>query len=64
MQLNLQAVQAGLTSVWEVTLYPNRGNPNPPMWVTVFGRNSQDAANAALQQNPGFSVGPIRRVSG
>ena len=64
MQLQLQAVQAGLTSLWEVTLYPVRGNPNPPQWVVMPGRNSQDATNAALGKNPGFVAGPVRRVSG
>jgi hypothetical protein len=62
MQLQLQAVQAGLTSLWEVTLYPVRGNPNPPQWVVMPGRNSQDATNAALEKNPGFVAGPVRRV--
>ena len=63
LQLGLQAVEAGVTSVWEVTLYPNRGNPSPPQWVTVFARDSRAAAQQAVDQNPGFSVGPIRRVS-
>ncbi len=64
MQLKLQAVQAGLTSLWEVTLYPARGNVSSPLWVVMPGRNSQDATNAALKQNPGFVAGPVRRVSG
>ncbi|MGE3244564.1 MAG: SHD1 domain-containing protein [Pirellulales bacterium] len=59
-QLLLQAVQAGITSVWEVMLYPPRGMPQS---VVVYGRNSRDAANAALRQFPGARVGPIRRVS-
>lgn len=29
MDLNMQAIQAGLTSAWEVTLYPVPGNPHP-----------------------------------
>lgn len=63
MQLNMQAVQAGLTSLWEVTLYPNQGNMHPPMWVVYPGRNSEQAALAAMQQHPGFTIGSIRRVS-
>lgn len=59
-QLLLQAVQAGITSVWEVMLDPPRGMPQS---VVVYGRNSRDAANAALRQFPGATVGPIRRVS-
>jgi hypothetical protein len=64
MQLNLQAVQAGLTSLWEVTLYPGRGNAGPPLWVVVPGRNSQQAIAAALSQNAGYVAGPVRRVAG
>jgi hypothetical protein len=64
MQLNLQAVQAGLTSLWEVTLYPGRGNAGPPLWVVMPGRNSQQAIAGALSQNPGYVAGPVRRVAG
>jgi hypothetical protein len=63
MQLNLQAVQAGLTSLWEVTLYPTRPNMGPPLWVVMPGRNSGVAAEQAMAANPGYAVGPIRRVS-
>jgi hypothetical protein len=64
MQLKLQAVQAGVTSLWEVTLYPAAGHGGPPQWVVMAGRNSRDATAAALQQNPGFVAGPVRRVGG
>jgi hypothetical protein len=64
MQLKLQAVQAGVTSLWEVTLYPAAGQGGPPQWVVMPGRNSRDATTAALQQNPGFMAGPVRRVGG
>jgi hypothetical protein len=63
MNLNMQAIQAGLTSAWEVTLYPAAGNPNPPRWVVTLGRNSEIATQIALQENPGFFPGPVRRVS-
>ena len=63
MDLNLQAIRAGLTSAWEVTLYPAPGNPLPPRWVLMPGRNSAQATAAALQGNPGFVAGPVRRVS-
>jgi hypothetical protein len=63
MNLNMQAIQAGLTSAWEVTLYPRPGNMMPPRWVVVNGRNSAQAIQNALQQNPGFVAGPVRRVS-
>jgi hypothetical protein len=64
MQLKLQAVQAGVTSLWEVTLFPAAGQNGRPQWVVVPGRDSRQATAAALQQNPGFVAGPVRRVSG
>jgi hypothetical protein len=63
MQLKLQAVQAGATSLWEVTLYPAAGQGGPPQWVVVPGRVSRQATNDALQQNPGYVAGPVRRVA-
>jgi hypothetical protein len=63
MQFKLQAVQAGVTSLWEVTLYPAAGQGGPPQWVVVPGRDSRQATNAALQQNPGYVAGPVRRVA-
>jgi SLA1 Homology Domain 1 (SHD1) protein len=64
MQLKLQAVQAGLTSLWEVTLYPADGNHRPPQWVVMPGRDSRQATVAALEANPGYLAGPVRRVAG
>jgi hypothetical protein len=63
MQLNLQAVQAGVTSLWEVTLYPAAAGVGPPLWVVMPGRNSAQATSAALSANPGYNAGPVRRVS-
>ncbi|HMP07951.1 MAG TPA: SHD1 domain-containing protein [Lacipirellulaceae bacterium] len=63
MQLKLQAVEAGLTSLWEVTLHPVAGQMRPPVWVVVPGRDSREATLAALEMNPGYVAGPIRRVS-
>ncbi|MDB4338794.1 SHD1 domain-containing protein [Rubripirellula sp.] len=63
MNLQLQQVQAGLTSAWEVTLYPVRGNTLPPRWVVVYARDSLIATNVAIQKNPGFVAGPIRRLN-
>jgi hypothetical protein len=64
MQLKMQAVQAGVTSLWEVTLYPAAGQNRRPQWVVVPGRNSRDATNIALKRNPGYIAGPVRRVAG
>ncbi|MGI9471007.1 MAG: SHD1 domain-containing protein [Rubripirellula sp.] len=63
MNLNMQAIQSGLTSAWEVTLYPVAGNPYPPRWVVTMGRNSEIATQLAVRQNPGFAPGPVRRIS-
>jgi SLA1 homology domain 1, SHD1 len=63
MQLGLEAVQAGVTSLWEVTLYPARGTAGPPLWVVVPGRDSAQATSNALSRNPGYTAGPVRRVS-
>ncbi|MBN1910341.1 MAG: hypothetical protein JW818_11420 [Pirellulales bacterium] len=64
MQLQLQAVQAGLTSLWEVHLMPGPGTYGYPLNVVVPGRNSRDAAEQALGRNPGYIVGPVRKVAG
>jgi hypothetical protein len=64
MQLQLQKVEAGLTSLWEVTLYPVAGQRRPPRWVVVPGRDSRQATVTALAQHTGYVAGPVRRVSG
>jgi hypothetical protein len=64
MQLTLQTVQAGITTVWEVTLYPTAGHNGPPRWVVVAGRDSRQATENALRDFPGYVVGPVRRVAG
>jgi hypothetical protein len=63
-QLNLGAVAVGLTSVWEVMLYPASARTGPPFSVVVYARDSRDATNIALSQHPGYMAGPVRRVSG
>jgi hypothetical protein len=62
-QTTLEAVQSGVTSVWEVTLYPGGGVAGPPRWVVVAGRDSLEAKNRAMSQHRGYIAGPIRRVS-
>jgi hypothetical protein len=63
MQLN-QALFAGVTSLWEVTLYPARGTAGAPQWVVMPGTNSGVAARDALAQHPGYVAGPVRRIAG
>jgi hypothetical protein len=62
MQLQMQAYDAGLFSLWEVMLYPNRGTGGWPLHVVVPGRDSRQAGIAALEKNPGYSLGPIAKV--
>lgn len=61
MQLQLQAFQAGI--LWEVTLYPEAGTLGWPLYVVVPGRDSRQAGWNALAKNPGYTLGPIARVS-
>lgn len=63
MQLQLQAYQAGIFDLWEVRLFPQRGTAGPPLCVVVPGRDSRSAVAQALQLNPGYSAGPVSRVS-
>lgn len=63
MQLQMQAFDAGLFSLWEVMLYPNAGTGRWPLYVVVPGRDSRQAGFAALEKNPGYSLGPIARVN-
>ncbi|QDV73993.1 SHD1 domain-containing protein [Botrimarina mediterranea] len=63
LQLMMQTVEAGVTSLWEVTLMPGQGVAGTPLWVVVPGRDSRQATAAALSRNPGYIAGPVRRVS-
>lgn len=63
MQIN-QSVLLGGTSLWEVSLYPARGNSGPPQWVSVPGINSAEAVRNALAQYPGYVAGPVRKIAG
>lgn len=63
MQLN-QALLAGVTSLWEVTLYPARGTAGAPQWVVMPGINSGISIRDALAQHPGYVAGPVRKVAG
>jgi hypothetical protein len=64
-QMNLnQAVIAGATSLWEVTLYPGRGVAGSPQWVVMPARSSGEATAEALTKFPGYLAGPVRKVAG
>jgi hypothetical protein len=63
LDLQLQAVMAGLTAIWEVELFPRGNFGGHSRIVVVAGRNSEDAARAALERFPNHMVGGIARVS-
>jgi hypothetical protein len=64
LQLLMNSVSAGATDLWEVYMYPGRGVYGYPISVVVPGRNSDQASQLAMQKNPGYVVGPIRKVAG
>lgn len=64
LKLNLLATATGLTSIWEVALFPAPGVWGRPMTVVVSARDSRTATQIAITQHPGFVAGPVRRVAG
>ncbi|XZE35146.1 hypothetical protein SH501x_000631 [Pirellulaceae bacterium SH501] len=64
LQLLMNSVAAGVTDMWEVYLYPPNGMYGYPISVVVPARNSADASAMALQRNPGFVLGPVRKIAG
>lgn len=62
MQLQLQAYDSGLFDLWEVHLIPANDSWGVRRTVVVPGRNSDQAARAALQQLPGYQIGGIAKV--
>jgi len=62
MQLQLLAAAAGVVDIWEVALLPGNNVAGPPLVVAVPARNSLAAQEMALQQNPGYLVGPTRKL--
>jgi len=63
MQLGMLAVNAGVTSLWEVKLAPGRGMYGRPMKVVVPANTSGEAKRAALQRYPGYIAGPSKQIS-
>ena len=63
MQLELLAIDAGVTDLWEVLLLPN--NPYAyPFTVVVPARDSATAQLAAARRYPGFTVDATRKLAG
>jgi len=63
IELGYLSVATGITSVWEVTLIPNTAY-GYPFSVVVNARDSLQAQQAALQNYPGWQIGPTRKLSG
>jgi hypothetical protein len=63
MQLGLLAVDAGITSLWEVQLTPGRGVYGRPMKVVVPANDSRAAQQTARQRYPGYIAGLSRQIS-
>jgi hypothetical protein len=64
LQLQMNAIAAGVTSMWEVYLYPPPGVMAYPISVVVTARNSDEATLRALSQNPGYTAGSVRKMAG
>jgi hypothetical protein len=62
-QLQFLAVATGAVDLWEVYLRPGPGVVGYPMTVVVTALNSQIAIAQAMQQNPGYIAGPVRKAS-
>ncbi len=63
MQLDLLAIDAGVTDLWEVLLLP----PNPyayPFTVVVPARDSATAQAVAAQRYPAYTVDATRKLAG
>ncbi len=63
LHLQLQAVEAGVTDVWEVMLLPPSNVYGIPIRVVVLGRNSSQAAAIARMRFPRHQVGAIAKVN-
>lgn len=62
-QLQMLAVAAGAVDLWQVYLSPGPGVMGYPINVVVTARDSHQASVEALNRNPGYIVGPIRRLA-
>ena len=62
LQLQLQAVDAGVVDLWQVRMFPPAGASGVPLAVVVPARDSRAAAAEAMRRNPGYVVGPISKI--
>ncbi len=63
MQLIMSGVEAGVTDLWEVYLYPKPGVAALPKYVVGPARDSRQAIVQALAKNPNYVAGPARRLN-
>ena len=63
MDLELLAVAAGATDLWEVQMFPERGVSGYPRVVLVPGKNSTDAKQIAMQRFPGYTAGSVAQAN-
>lgn len=64
MQVELLAVNAGATSMWEVYLEPPFGVRGYPQNVVITARDSDQASLAALRKFPGYVVVAVSKIAG
>ena len=62
LSLQVQAYDSGLFDLWEVEMLPVGTRPGYGYYVVVPGRNSDQAAEAALTKYPGYNVGSIAKL--
>lgn len=63
-QLQMLAISAGVTDLWEVYMYPGQGVRGYPINVVVTARDSSQASNQAIARNPYYVVGSAKKISG
>lgn len=62
-QLQMLAVNAGVVDMWEVYMYPGPGVMGYPVNVVVYARDSSQAQFQAVANNPGYVLGPVRKLN-
>ena len=62
-QLQMMAVSTGALDLWEVYMYPGDGVMGYPVNVVVSARDSSQASYQAASRNPGYVVGPVKKLS-
>ncbi len=62
-QLQMLAVSTGAIDLWEVYMYPGQGVMGYPINVVVSARDSSQASYQAAARNPGYVVGPVKKLS-